>query len=87
MVGCIHHLDTGGPVLGKGLAILGLILIIVGILPIIVIVAGITALLPYMSYFYMLNIYTLVIGGYPFSEIMLALLGLGVILFLVGLVK
>ena len=73
--------------MGKGLALLGLILIIVGVLPIIVIVAGITALLPYMSYFYMLNIYTLVLGGYPFSELMLILLGLGVILFLWGLVK
>lgn len=84
---CILRITTGGPVLGKGLALLGLILIIVGVLPIIVIVAGITALLPYMSYFYMLNIYTLVLGGYPFSELMLILLGLGVILFLWGLVK
>lgn len=84
---CIQAVATGGPVLGKGLALLGLILIIVGILPIIVVVAGITALLPYMTYFYMLNIYTLALGGYLFSEIMLALIGLGAILFIVGLIK
>ncbi|MHA1769761.1 MAG: hypothetical protein ACTSV3_07950 [Candidatus Thorarchaeota archaeon] len=72
--------------MGKGLALLGLILIIVGVLPIIVSIAGITALDSIIVYFYMLNIYNLTLGGYVFSEIMLACIGLGVIFFLMGLI-
>ncbi|NHJ14085.1 MAG: hypothetical protein EAX95_10445 [Candidatus Thorarchaeota archaeon] len=71
--------------MGKGLALFGLILIIVGILPIIF---NMLAILPeIVDYFYMLNIYTLTLGGFDFSEIMLILLGLGVILLIVGAIK
>lgn len=71
--------------MGKGLALFGLILIIIGLLPIIF---QMMAVLPeIVDYFYMLNIYTLSLGGYDFSEIILILLGLGVILLIVGAVK
>ncbi|MFW9960659.1 MAG: hypothetical protein ACFFDV_06560 [Candidatus Thorarchaeota archaeon] len=69
--------------MGKGLAILGLLLIIVGILPLILPMVGFAA---YADYFY-LGIYTLPLAGYDFSELMLILLGLGVILLIVGAVK
>ncbi len=70
--------------MGKGLALLGLILIIIGILPLLMPMIGLGT---YADYFYMLNIYTLSIAGYDFSELMLILLGLGVILLIVGAVK
>ena len=71
--------------MGKGIALLGLILIIVGILPILL---DMLALLPEIAaYFYMLDIYSLTLGGYVFSELMLILLGLGVILLIVGAIK
>ena len=72
--------------MGKGAAILGLILIIIGILPIILPMLGM-GLEQYTDYFYMLNIYSLDIGGYVFSELMLILIGLGVILLIVGAVR
>jgi hypothetical protein len=70
--------------MGKGLALFGLILIIVGILPIILPMVGFAQ---YADYFYMLNIYSIELAGYVFSEIMLGLIGLGVILLLVGAMK
>lgn len=70
--------------MGKGLALFGLILIIIGILPLFGSMIGLGTL---VDYFYMLNIYTLSIAGYDFSELMLILLGLGVILLIVGAVK
>jgi hypothetical protein len=73
--------------MGKGLVLLGLILIIVGFLPVIILALGIASLLEIAAYFYMLGLYTIILGGYPFSEIMLGLIGLGAILFLVGLFK
>ncbi len=73
--------------MGKGLVILGIILIVVGLLPIIATVAAIAALDQILPYFTMLGIYQTVIAGYVFTETMLALIGLGVILFLVGLFK
>jgi hypothetical protein len=69
--------------MGKGLAILGLLLIIVGILPIILPMIGYGA---YAAYFY-LGYYSLPLAGYDFSELMLILLGLGVILLIVGALK
>ena len=67
--------------MGKGLALFGLILIIVGILPLFM---PMIYLGQYVDYFYMLGIYTLDLGGYLFSELMLILLGLGVVLLIVG---
>ncbi|MFQ5832252.1 MAG: hypothetical protein ACE5H4_06105 [Candidatus Thorarchaeota archaeon] len=68
--------------MGKGLALFGLILIILGILPLIL---NALVLLPEIAaYFYMLNIYSIDLGGYIFSELMLILLGLGIILLIVG---
>ncbi|MHA1136575.1 MAG: hypothetical protein ACTSSE_08815 [Candidatus Thorarchaeota archaeon] len=70
--------------MGKGLAILGLLLIIVGILPIILpMIAGFEA---YAAYFY-LGYYTLPLAGYEFSELMLILLGVGVLFLIIGAIK
>ncbi|MFW9768075.1 MAG: hypothetical protein ACFFF9_14240 [Candidatus Thorarchaeota archaeon] len=70
--------------MGKGLALFGLILIIVAILPLFMPMIGLGQ---FVDYFYMLNIYTLTLAGYDFSELMLILLGLGVILLIVGAVR
>lgn len=67
--------------MGKGVALFGLILIIVGILPLFMPMIGLGQ---FVTYFYMLNIYTLDLAGYLFSELMLILLGLGVVLLIVG---
>ncbi len=68
--------------MGKGMALLGLILIIVGLLPIIL---GLVGMLPEIAaYFYMLNIYSIELAGYLFSEIMLILLVLGVLFLIIG---
>ena len=67
--------------MGKGVAILGLLLIIVGILPILLPLIG---LAQYATYFYMLGIYEIDLAGYLFSELMLILIGLGVVLLIVG---
>jgi hypothetical protein len=70
--------------MGKGLVILGLLLIIVGILPIILpMIAGFEA---YAAYFY-LGYYTLPLAGYDFSELMLILIGVGVLFLIIGAVK
>jgi len=70
--------------MGKGLALFGLILIIVGLLPIILPMVGITAL---TSYFFILGLYQIELAGFIFSELMLILIGLGVVLLIVGAVK
>ena len=70
--------------MGKGAAILGLILIIIGILPLFLPMLGFAQI---ADYFYMLGIYELAIGEYVFSELMLILIGLGVILLIVGAVR
>ncbi len=67
--------------MGKGLALFGLILIILGIFPIIELLIGIDLI---GSYFYMLNLFEITLAGYLFSELMLILLGLGVVLLIVG---
>ena len=69
--------------MGKALAFLGFLLIIIGILPIILPMVGFPQ---YATYFY-LNIYTLPLAGYQFSEVMLGLIGLGFILLIVGAIK
>jgi hypothetical protein len=69
--------------MSKGLLIIGLILLIIGILPIILPLIGFGA---YAAYFY-LGFFTFAIGGFAFSEVMLILIILGVILLIVGAVK
>ena len=67
--------------MGKGLALFGLILIIVGILPMIMPMIGLGI---YTGYFD-LGIYTLVLTAeIYFTELMLILVGLGLVLLIVG---
>ncbi|MFW9807260.1 MAG: hypothetical protein ACFFFK_11080 [Candidatus Thorarchaeota archaeon] len=70
--------------MGKGLALFGLILIIIGILPLFMPMIGLGM---YVDYFFMLNLYSIELAGYMFSELMLILIGLGVILLIVGAVR
>lgn len=70
--------------MGKGLALFGLILIIVGILPLIMPFIGLDA---FVDYFFMLGLYELTLGTFVFSELMLILIGLGVVLLIVGAVR
>jgi len=73
--------------MGKLLALLGLILIIVGLFPIwATFLAGYVDLTTILSYFNQ-HIYSVTVGSYTFTEVMLILTGLGVVLFLIGLVK
>ena len=71
--------------MGKGLALLGLILIIVGILPILMPLIGF-GLGEFAAYFD-LGLYSLDLAGFIFTEVMLILVGLGVVLLIVGAVK
>ncbi len=75
--------------MGKGLAIFGLILIIIGILPLIFPMIGLDAYIVYFSLgYYIPSIsYTLTLAGYDFTELMLILIGLGVLLLIIGAVK
>ena len=65
----------------KWLLILGLILIIVGFIPIILELLGYGL---YAALFY-LGFYTLYLAGFAFSELMLILIIVGVILLIAGL--
>lgn len=71
--------------MGKGLALFGLILIIVGILPIIFTMFGF--LTEFVNYFFILGLYEINLAGYMFSELMLILIGLGVVLLIVGAMR
>ena len=66
--------------MGKGLALFGLILIILGILPLFMPMIGLGAFAGYFD----LGFYSLDLAGYVFSELMLILVGLGVVLLIVG---
>lgn len=70
--------------MGKGLALFGLILIIVGILPLFMPMIGLGA---FIDYFFMLGLYEITLAGFLFSELMLILIGLGVVLLIVGAVR
>lgn len=70
--------------MGKGLALFGLILIIIGILPLFMPMIGLGA---FVDYFFMLGLYEIDLAGFLFSELMLILLGLGVVLLIVGAVR
>ena len=70
--------------MGKGLAIFGLLLIIAGIMPFILpFIAGSET---YAAGFF-LGYYTLALAGVEFSELMLILLGLGVVFLVLGAVE
>jgi hypothetical protein len=72
--------------MGKGTALLGLILIIVGLLPIILQVLNMP--IPMLTdYFFILGLYELTLAGFIFSELMLILIGLGVLLLIIGAVR
>jgi hypothetical protein len=69
--------------MGKGMALLGLILIIIGLLPIIFQLIGFSY--PMITdLFTMLNLYSIELAGYVFTEIMLILIVLGVLILIVG---
>ena len=69
--------------MGKGMALLGLILIIFGLLPIIFQLIGFSY--PMITdLFNMLNLYSIELAGYIFTEIMLILIVLGVLLLIIG---
>jgi len=70
--------------MGKGLALFGLILIIIGILPLFMPMIGLGT---FVDYFFILGLYELAIGTFVFSELMLILIGLGVVLLIVGAVR
>ncbi|TFF91774.1 hypothetical protein EU545_02960 [Candidatus Thorarchaeota archaeon] len=73
--------------MGKGLAILGLLLIVVGLLPILATFLTAYVDLSMILVYFNQGIYSLELAGYVFTEVMLALIGLGVILLIVGAVK
>ena len=71
--------------MGKGLALFGLILIIIGILPLFMPMIGLGQ---FVEYFFILGFYELALTAeFVFSELMLILLGLGVVLLIVGAVR
>ena len=70
--------------MGKGLALFGLILIILGILPLFMPMIGLGM---YVDYFFILGLFEIELAGFLFSELMLILLGLGVVLLIVGAVR
>ena len=74
--------------MGKGAALLGLILIIVGLLPILntMFLSAYIDLSMILSYFNQ-GIYSIDLAGYLFTEVMLALVGIGVVLLLIGALK
>jgi hypothetical protein len=75
------HLEM--KLMGKGMALLGLILIIFGLLPVILGLAGLSV--PVITdLFTMLNLYSIELAGYVFTEIMLILIVLGVLLLIIG---
>ncbi len=73
--------------MGKGLAVLGLILIIVGLLPIWAVYIGAYVDLSMILTYFNQGIYSLNLAGYTFTEVMLGLTGLGVLLLIIGAVK
>ena len=77
--------------MGKGLAILGLLLIIVGILPIILPMLGFAHYL-YIAFFQLSTYipgfgYSTDIAGYLFTDVMLILIGVGVLFLISGALR
>lgn len=73
--------------MGKGAALLGLILIIVGLLPIwATYLSAYIDLSTIVGYFNQ-NIYSITLGGFLFTEVMLAFIIIGVLLLIYGAAK
>ena len=77
--------------MGKGAAILGLLLIVIGLLPI-----WASFVMPYLVGIFDLNIllvyfdqgiFAIDLVGYHFTEVMLGLAGFGALLLIIGIVK
>ncbi len=68
----------------KILALLGIILIVIGLWPVWVVYVDLLAAYTAMLY---LGMYQLPLMGYNFSELMLGMLGIGVILLIIGAIK
>ncbi len=73
--------------MGKAIALLGILLIIVGLLPIIATFLTAYVDLGSILVYFDQGIYSISLGGYVFTEVMLGLVGLGVILLIVGALK
>lgn len=74
--------------MGKGAALLGLILIIVGLLPILnTLILGAYIDLSMILAYFDFGLFSLPLAGYVFTEVMLILIGLGVVLLIIGAVK
>ncbi len=70
--------------MNKILALLGIILIVIGLWPVWIVYVEFLATYTAMLY---LGMYQLPLMGYIFSELMLGMLGLGVILLIIGAIK
>ena len=70
--------------MNKILALLGTILIIIGLWPVWIVYVDFLATYGVMLW---LGLYQLTLMGYLFSELMLVMLGLGVILLIIGIIK
>ena len=75
--------------MGKGLAIFGLLLIIVGILPLIFPMIGLDAYVAYFSLGHWISgfSYSLMVGTFEFTELMLILIGVGFLFLVIGALK
>ena len=71
--------------MNKILALLGIILIVLGLWPVWIVYVDFLA--TYGETLLWLGLYTLPLMGYIFSELMLVMLGLGVILLIIGVIK
>ena len=70
--------------MNKILALLGIILIVIGLWPVWIAYVDFLATFTPMLY---LGLYELPLMGYNFTELMLSMLGLGVILLIIGAIK
>jgi hypothetical protein len=70
--------------MGKGAAILGLILIIIGILPILLPMINLAEYVAYFPTFGLIE--PIAFGGFEFTDFMLILIGVGIILLIIGAV-
>ena len=70
--------------MGKGMALLGLILIIIGLLPVILGLAGLSYPMITDLFNILGPLYSIELIGYLFTDIMLILIVLGVLLLIIG---
>ena len=70
--------------MNKILALLGIILIVIGLWPVWIVYVDFLATYTPMLY---LGMYQLLLEGYIFSELMLGMLGIGVVLLIIGAIK